>query len=91
VLWVRTAGPSTSPLYDGTRVTTEGGFQITAGTVYTQGALFEAIQLGGRSCSIDAFQHKETTKDFSPRRLRTVFFLGHLSILQRCAFVRQPS
>ncbi|MEO8844016.1 MAG: TIM-barrel domain-containing protein [Kofleriaceae bacterium] len=43
VLWVRTAGATTSTLYDGTRITTDGGFQITAGSVYTQGALFEVI------------------------------------------------
>ncbi|HEX7701805.1 MAG TPA: hypothetical protein VF403_13800, partial [Kofleriaceae bacterium] len=43
VLWVRTVSATTSTLYDGTKIDTDGGFQITAGSVYTQGALFEVI------------------------------------------------
>ena len=39
VLWVRTVGGSTT-LYDGTAI---AGLEITSGSVFTQGALFEAI------------------------------------------------
>jgi alpha-D-xyloside xylohydrolase len=43
VLWIRTAGAETLTLYDGTRIATDAGFEISGGSTFTQGALFEVI------------------------------------------------
>jgi hypothetical protein len=43
VLWIRTAGADTTTLYDGTQIATDVGFEISGGTAFTQGALFEVI------------------------------------------------